>query len=483
MFGLGLFTLRGEPWRHSRALLRPQFSREQISDMELEERHANALSTTLQTGPDGWTNVVDLQPMFLKMTLELMTEFLYGQSLSKLGQQEDAPDTHEFGYHFDAGKAWLNTRMSLGKWHWLVNPPAFSRHCRKVHAYVDYFVEAKLKQGPEKASMLQLSQEPVTREKFVLLNELAKHTRDPLEIRSETLNVLSAGRDTTASLLSWIFYFLARYPAIFNELRTTILAEFGTESSDIDFPKLRSCKYLQHCINETLRMTAIVPILERESLEDTILPRGGGPDGTAPVFIQKGQRVLISTYALQQRSDIWECDPEVFRPERWENRKAGMEFVPFGGGPRKCVGRELAPSLRLNFYLLLTRCRLEQFALTEASVRCIFCSLVFKCAALRIAKDTINYLIHLITNTHVVYKGSDFLLLWQYTDYIFSSTLSCASSKDSTSFKTVSRQVGSGSNIQSQFAAGQEPWSDFTKQRCLQSSTITTSWSQHLPQR
>ena len=333
LLGLGIFTQRGEPWRHSRALLRPQFSREQISDMDLEERHVDTLSATLKTGNDGWTDIVDLQPMFFKMTLELMTEFLYGHSPSQMSQRTDAPDREDFGYHFDAGKSYLATRLALGKWHWLVYSPTFSRHCERVHQYVDYFVRAKL---------LHRDKKPATNGKFVLLDELAKHTTNPLEIRDETLNVLSAGRDTTASLLSWIFYFLSRYPQIFNQLRAIVLAEIGTDASNIEFAKLRSCQYLQYCINEALRMTGIVPTMEREALEDVVLPHGGGPDGTKPVFLPKGQQVLISIYAMHQRHDIWGVDPEVFRPERWEDRKAGFEFIPFGGGPRKCVGRELA---------------------------------------------------------------------------------------------------------------------------------------------
>lgn len=190
--------------------------------------------------------------------------------------------------------------------------------------------------------MNQVPQESATKGKFVLLDELAKHTNNALEIRSETLNVLSAGRDTTASLLSWVFYFLSRNPRVFNQLRTKVLAEIGPDVSSIEFTKLRSCQYLQHCINEALRITGILPTMERESLEDTVLPRGGGPDGTKPVFLPKGQQVMISVYAMQQRCDIWGDDPDVFRPERWEDRKAGFQFIPFGGGPRKCVGREFS---------------------------------------------------------------------------------------------------------------------------------------------
>ena len=309
--------------------------------MDLEERHADILSATLKSGCDGWTDIVNLQPLFLKMTLDLMTEFLYGHVPSQTGQTKDGPDTEEFGYHFDAGKTHVGIRLALGKWYWLLRSSTFFHHCKKVQQYAEYLVRARLHHGHKMLAVQQPTQESTTKGKFVLLDELAKHTNSILELRSETLNVLSAGRDTTAALLTWIFYFLSRYPRVFNQLRAIILADIGTESSSIEFAKLRSCQYLQNCINETLRMTGILATLDRECLEDTVLPRGGGSDGTKPVFIPKGQRIMILIYAMQQRTDIWGDDPEVFRPERWEDRKAGFEFIPFGGGPRKCVGREL----------------------------------------------------------------------------------------------------------------------------------------------
>ena len=308
--------------------------------MDLEERHADMLSATLKTGCDGWTDIVTLQPLFLKMTLNLMTEFLYGHVPSQMGQTKDIPNTEEFGNHFDASKTYVGIGLALGKWYWLHRSSAFSHHCKKVHQYAEYLVRARL-HGHKMLAVQQSTQEPATKGKFVLLDELAKQTNNILELRSETLNVLSAGRDTTAALLTWVFYFLSRDPRVFNQLRAIILAEIGTESSSIEFAKIRSCQYLQNCINETLRMTGILATLDRECLEDTVLPRGGGPDGTKPVFVPKGQRIMIAIYAMQQRTDIWGDDPEVYRPERWEDRKTGFEFIPFGGGPRKCVGREL----------------------------------------------------------------------------------------------------------------------------------------------
>ena len=341
LLGDGIFTSRSEAWRHSRALLRPQFSREQLSDLTLEQRHVDTLLSALPIGPDGWTETVDLQPHFFRMTLEAMTEFLYGHSPSQLDADPSAPSTAVFGYHMDAGKTYINTRLALGKYHWLIHPRSFTNHCNQVHAYVDYFIQQKFQHRWWKQSPANLANEKP--KKFILLDELAKQTSNAEVLRSETLNVLSAGRDTTASLLSFLFYFLARNPATFSRLRSTILSTFGLNAHDITFPQLKNCTYLHHCINETLRLTAILPIMERVSLEDTTLPRGGGKDGQKPIFIPKGQSVLISTYALQQRKDIWGPDVDVFRPERWENRRPGMEFVPFGGGPRKCIGRTSKP--------------------------------------------------------------------------------------------------------------------------------------------
>ena len=311
--------------------------------MDLLETHFNTLSAMLKAGADGWTNIVDLQPMFFKLTLELTTELLYGHLSSQIGQDCNAPSREEFEYHFDAGKLCLGTRVMLGKWFWLLPSSAFLRHCKKVHQYAEYFVTAKLQHGQGKCATKESFRKPATTGKFVLVDELVKLTTNAIEIRNETLNVLSAGRDTTASLLGWIFYFLSRHPRVFDQLRATVLTEVGRDASDIDFAKLKSCQYLQHCINETLRIIGVVPTMERDCLEDVVLPCGGGPSGTKPVFLRKGGRVIICLYAMQHRCDIWGHDPDVFRPERWEDRKTGYEFMPFGGGPRKCIGRESGP--------------------------------------------------------------------------------------------------------------------------------------------
>jgi cytochrome P450 len=79
--GSGIFTQDGKPWEHSRALLRPNFVRDQVSDLELEENHVQDLIKVVPIESDGWTAEVNLQQMFFRLTIDSATEFLFGQSV------------------------------------------------------------------------------------------------------------------------------------------------------------------------------------------------------------------------------------------------------------------------------------------------------------------------------------------------------------------------------------------------------------------
>lgn len=85
----------------------------------------------------------------------------------------------------------------------------------------------------------------------------------------------------------------------------------------------------------------------RKARRDTVLPRGGGLDGSSPVLVTKGAYVAYSSYALHRRRDIWGADADSFRPERWldvapDSARPEWSFVPFLGGPRACLGQQLA---------------------------------------------------------------------------------------------------------------------------------------------
>lgn len=71
-----------------------------------------------------------------------------------------------------------------------------------------------------------------------------------------------------------------------------------------------------------------MPINARYANKDTTLPRGGGKDGNSPIFIPKGSSCDFSVHVMHRRKDIWGPDADEFKPERWDGRKVGWEYLP-----------------------------------------------------------------------------------------------------------------------------------------------------------
>jgi cytochrome P450 len=130
--------------------------------------------------------------------------------------------------------------------------------------------------------------------------------------------------------LPLVFHNLARDPARYKKLRDIILADFGTydQPTEITFSKLKDCKYLRYVNDESLRLYPVVPLNARYANKDTTLPRGGGKDGNSPIFVPKGSTCDFSVHVMHRRKDIWGPDADEFKPERWEGRKVGWEYLP-----------------------------------------------------------------------------------------------------------------------------------------------------------
>ena len=87
-----------------------------------------------------------------------------------------------------------------------------------------------------------------------------------------------------------------------------------------------------HAANRNLRLC----------IKDCILPSGGSPYATEPIFVPRGTQVSVNFGAMQRDNDIWGEDAEDFHPERWESMRTGWHYIPFSGGPRICPGQQIA---------------------------------------------------------------------------------------------------------------------------------------------
>lgn len=306
----------------------------------MEERHVQKALQALPAANDRWTAATDIQSIFFRLTIDSATEFLFGESVeTQLGALSDSK-AEQFPYYFDKSQWYCAHRGRFEGLHFLVNNKESRHSDQQVHAFVDHFVERAL----EMVRQEKITGDEEKSSNYVFLHALAAATQDPIELRSQLLNILLAGRDTTASLLSWTILLLARHPAVFKKLRQTIMDDFGSfaHPRNITFASLKSCQYLQYTMSEVLRLYPVVPLNRRTATRDTTLPLGGGEDGTLPVYVKKGQSVMYNPHVLHRRKDIWGEDADVFDPDRWTSKKVSWDYIPFNGGPRICIGQQFA---------------------------------------------------------------------------------------------------------------------------------------------
>jgi cytochrome P450 len=156
----------------------------------------------------------------------------------------------------------------------------------------------------------------------------------PKQLRDEMMTLFLAGQETTANALTWTWYLLSRHP----EAEAKLLDELdrvlaGRAPALSDLPNL---PYTEMVIREALRLYPPGPAFAREPTENIAI---GGYD------VPKGSIVLISPYALQ-RDERFFANPERFDPDRfatgWEERVPRYAYLPFGGGPRVCIGNAFA---------------------------------------------------------------------------------------------------------------------------------------------
>ncbi|KFY62364.1 hypothetical protein V496_04645 [Pseudogymnoascus sp. VKM F-4515 (FW-2607)] len=337
LMGLFLFHFRQTGWTLEQVFLGvPAFGTVDPANIEA------ILSSNFKDfgmGPRSSGGAVDLQPLFFQLTLEVTASFLFGESIESLKARE-GPGHQTFADAFNTAQDYVARRFRLLDLYWLIGGKDFRIACETVHSFADKIIDRNLSHEMTEGEDGQ----------YFFLQAMARKTPNRTTLRSQIINVLTAGRDTTACLLSWTFFLLIRHPRVLENLR----AEVSNINSNTGLTRnsLRNMKYLQNVLKETLRLYPPVPVNARTAICTTILPTGGGPDSTSPVLIPEDSSVAYSVYTMHRRPDLYGMDAELFRPERWDeqmplnqnetNSKWG--YLPFNGGPRICLGMDFALS-------------------------------------------------------------------------------------------------------------------------------------------
>lgn len=241
LLGRGIFTSDGDEWAHSRALLRPNFTKDQVADLALIEIHVDHLFKLLPG--DGTT--VDLQPLLHRFTLDSATDFLFGRSTNTLAdaKERDLEFARALRYSLDH----MALLLAAGRLRKLWGADTqFAKSTAICRSYVDTFLDEVMSyKAGEKAPDALLGTGDSRRNSF--LRDLANTIDDKDKIRGELLSLLLAGRDTTASLLSSLFWQFSRRPDVWKLLCDEI-GELNYQRPT--YEQLRNLKYARFCINE-----------------------------------------------------------------------------------------------------------------------------------------------------------------------------------------------------------------------------------------
>ena len=196
LLGHGIFTQNGAEWKESRDLLRPIFNHQRTEYFSyIKQSVGNLLARITESTQEAF---VDLQPLFFLLTLDVTTAAVLGESTNSL-QDQGGKVGLAFANAFDTGQHYLAIRGRLGDFYWLFGGKKFRDACDFVHKFVDKTVaDALSKKEIESSSELEDE-----KRNYLFIDVLIARTRDPKIIRDQLVNVLLAGRDTTACLLSW----------------------------------------------------------------------------------------------------------------------------------------------------------------------------------------------------------------------------------------------------------------------------------------
>jgi cytochrome P450 len=182
-----------------------------------------------------------------------------------------------------------------------------------------------------------------------------KETGQPMsdrEVRDEILTMLIAGHETVASALTWTWYLLSLHPEARRRLRAEVLNAIGERPpASIDLEKM---PFTDQVFSEALRLFPPAWIITRRAEEE---------DAFGSYRVSPGSLVIISPYVVHRLPEYWKnplgFDPDRFHPGEKEG-KGRFSFIPFGGGPRLCIGNQFAVlEARLILAMVIQKFRLD----------------------------------------------------------------------------------------------------------------------------
>ncbi len=319
VLGNGLVTSSGEVWKRHRRIIQPVFHRSRMAAM------ADRMVQVGEQRIAGWASregqPVDIAAEMMQLALEVISQTMFSTSMEQYIERISHALRVSLKYAFDS----FHNPLRVPSW----VPTQRNREFRSVMQFMDRLIYGLLTErrrtGATHGDLLDLLLQARDEETGAGLTDQ--------ELRDEAMTIFAAGHETTANALAWTWYLLATHPeakARFHEEVDRVL-QSGTPTTD----DLQHLPYTRAVFDESLRLYPPVPAVQRRAATNTTV---GG------LSLSEGALVLVGTYHLHRHPAFW-TNPEQFLPERWlarEQPAVRYAYLPFGAGPRACVGIHFA---------------------------------------------------------------------------------------------------------------------------------------------
>lgn len=293
--------------------------------------------------------VVDLQIVFHEITTQIMGQMAYNMEMH-------TEDDFTQAFEYASGKTAERFQNPLWFVTELITGAKLRRALRIVHQCGQRIVSKAVADRKEEAAKGAEKKNEVDAVSGSLIQSLLDTVGDEKLVADAALNYLSAGRDTVAQALTWMFYLLMKNPLVLDKLRKDIEGLENPEDPLTLTPT--NLPYALAIFYESLRLHPTIPFEIRQAQSATTLP-----DGTA---LPASSIVIWCVWAMNRSTHIWGPDADVFRPERWLSsdddgggvtfqKRSVSEFPVFNGGASLCLGKQMAEDMAVQVACWLVR--------------------------------------------------------------------------------------------------------------------------------
>lgn len=331
VLGTGLLTSEGEPWRRSRKLMAPSFQRGEIAVYgPIMAERARQFVRALEPGV-----VFDVHSALMHLTLDILVRALFGTEVARADEVERLlePMLHDY---VPPAVAW---RLLLPEWLPMPSRARLGRCRSELDAILlELLAERRARASDEATSQAGSAEAaaglPASNDLLgrLMLAGDAEGGLSEAALRDEAMTLFLAGHETTALSLTYALRLLAQHPhekqRLLDELGQVLAGRAPTLQ---DLPQLR---FTRAVLDETLRLFPPAWAIGREPREDVVV---------AGIAIPRGTQVVVCPWVMHRDARFF-LDPERFWPERWLTEPAPPRFayLPFGAGPRVCIGSHFA---------------------------------------------------------------------------------------------------------------------------------------------